>query len=81
MELGQDRDILVNRRETSFEQKEGMISSRTKIKYKVSIEVRNRKKRNVTLTLIDRVPYTVDDSVEIKFEFGKDIPIKNEEEF
>ncbi len=79
MELGQDRDILVNRRETSFEQKEGMISSRTKIKYKVSIEVRNRKKRNVTLTLIDRVPYTVDDSVEIKFEFGKDIPIKNEE--
>ncbi|EKP03675.1 hypothetical protein LEP1GSC018_3395 [Leptospira kirschneri str. 2008720114] len=79
MELGQDRDILVNRRETSFEQKEGMISSRTKIKYKVSIEVRNRKKRNVTLTLIDRIPYTVDDSVEIKFEFGKDIPIKNEE--
>ncbi|MCH1916686.1 DUF4139 domain-containing protein [Leptospira noguchii] len=79
MELGQDRDILVNRRETSFEQKEGMISSRTKIKYKVSIEVRNRKKRNVTLTLIDRVPYTVDDSVEIKLEFGKDIPIKNEE--
>lgn len=44
MELGQDRDILVNRRETSFEQKEGVISSRTKIKYKVSIEVKNRKK-------------------------------------
>ncbi|EQA73512.1 DUF4139 domain-containing protein [Leptospira noguchii] len=79
MELGQDRDILVNRRETSFEQKEGMISSRTKIKYKVSIEVRNRKKRNVMLTLIDRIPYTVDDSVEIKLEFGKDIPSKNEE--
>ncbi|WP_046692224.1 DUF4139 domain-containing protein [Leptospira santarosai] len=79
MELGQDRDILVNRRETSFEQKEGVISSRTKIKYKVSIEVKNRKKRNTVLTLIDRVPYTVDDSVEIKFEFGKDLPSKNEE--
>lgn len=47
MELGRDRDILVNRRETSFEQKEGMISSRTKIKYKVSIEVRNRKKETL----------------------------------
>ncbi|MCG6195004.1 DUF4139 domain-containing protein [Leptospira sp. FAT2] len=79
MELGQDRDILVNRRETSFEQKEGVISSRTKIKYKVSIEIKNRKKRNANLTLIDRVPYTVDDSVEIKFEFGKDVPVKNEE--
>ncbi|WP_032915386.1 DUF4139 domain-containing protein [Leptospira santarosai] len=79
MELGQDRDILVNRRETSFEQKEGVISSRTKIKYKVSIEVKNRKKRNTVLTLLDRVPYTVDDSVEIKFEFGKDLPSKNEE--
>ncbi|RHX81155.1 hypothetical protein DLM76_04990 [Leptospira yasudae] len=79
MELGQDRDILVNRRETSFEQKEGVISSRTKIKYKVSIEIKNRKKRNAALTLIDRVPYTVDDSVEIKFDFGKDVPVKNEE--
>ncbi|EKP12997.1 DUF4139 domain-containing protein [Leptospira borgpetersenii] len=79
MELGQDRDILVNRRETSFEQKEGVISSRTKIKYKISIEIKNRKKRNTILTLIDRVPYTVDDSVEIKFEFGKDPPSKNEE--
>ncbi|EMM71964.1 hypothetical protein LEP1GSC038_4233 [Leptospira weilii str. 2006001855] len=79
MELGQDRDILVNRRETSFEQKEGVISSRTKIKYKISIEIKNRKKRNAILTLIDRVPYTVDDSVEIKFEFGKDLPSKNEE--
>lgn len=79
MELGQDRDILVNRRETSFEQKEGVISSRTKIKYKVSIEVKNRKKRSAALTLIDRVPYTVDDSVEIKFDFGKDVPVKNEE--
>ncbi|PJZ56221.1 DUF4139 domain-containing protein [Leptospira barantonii] len=79
MELGQDRDILVNRRETSFEQKEGVISSRTKIKYKVSIEIRNRKKRNAVITLIDRVPYTVDDSVEIKFDFGKDVPSKNEE--
>ncbi|EMJ90664.1 DUF4139 domain-containing protein [Leptospira alstonii] len=79
MELGQDRDILVSRRETSFEQKEGVISSRTKTKYKVSIEVKNRKKRNAVLTLIDRVPYTVDDSVEIKFEFGKDVPLKNEE--
>ncbi|TGL73675.1 DUF4139 domain-containing protein [Leptospira yasudae] len=79
MELGQDRDILVNRRETSFEQKEGVISSRTKIKYKVSIEIKNRKKRNAALTLIDRVPYTVDDSVEIKFDFGKDAPVKNEE--
>lgn len=79
MELGLDRDILVSRRETSFEQKEGVISSRTKIKYKVSIEVKNRKKRNAVLTLIDRVPYTVDDSVEIKFEFGKDPPFKNEE--
>ncbi len=79
MELGQDRDILVNRRETSFEQKEGVISSRTKIKYKISIEIKNRKKRNAIFTLIDRVPYTVDDSVEIKFEFGKDLPSKNEE--
>ncbi|WP_078125802.1 DUF4139 domain-containing protein [Leptospira alexanderi] len=79
MELGQDRDILVNRRETSFEQKEGVISSRTKIKYKINIEIKNHKKRNVILTLIDRVPYTVDDSVEIKFEFGKDLPSKNEE--
>ncbi|TGK11243.1 DUF4139 domain-containing protein [Leptospira stimsonii] len=79
MELGQDRDILVNRRETSFEQKEGVISSRTKIKYKVSIEVKNRKKRTSTITLIDRIPYTVDDSVEIRFEPGKDIPEKNVE--
>ncbi|XDD50138.1 DUF4139 domain-containing protein [Leptospira sp. WS92.C1] len=77
MELGQDRDILVNRRETSFEQKEGMISSRTKVKYKVSIEVKNRKKRSALITVIDRIPYTVDDSVEIKFEPGKDIPEKN----
>ncbi|AOP35686.1 hypothetical protein A0128_18680 [Leptospira tipperaryensis] len=79
MELGQDRDILVNRRETSFEQKEGVISSRTKIKYKVSIEVKNRKKRASAITLIDRIPYTVDDSVDIKFEPGKDIPEKNVE--
>ncbi|MBM9498793.1 DUF4139 domain-containing protein [Leptospira sp. 201903071] len=79
MELGQDRDILVNRRETSFEQKEGVISSRTKIKYKVSIEVKNRKKRTSMITLIDRIPYTVDDSVDIKFEPGKDIPEKNVE--
>ncbi|TGM53557.1 DUF4139 domain-containing protein [Leptospira adleri] len=79
MELGQDRDILVNRRETSFEQKEGVISSRTKIKYKVSIEIRNRKKRTSAITLIDRIPYTVDDSVDIKFDPGKDIPEKNVE--
>ncbi|MBM9576652.1 DUF4139 domain-containing protein [Leptospira sp. 201903070] len=79
MELGQDRDILVNRRETSFEQKEGVISSRTKIKYKVSIEVKNRKKRTSMITLIDRIPYTVDDSVDIKFEPGKDVPAKNVE--
>lgn len=79
MELGQDRDILVNRRETSFEQKEGVISSRTKIKYKVSIEIKNRKKRTSAITLIDRIPYTVDDSVDIKFEPGRDIPEKNVE--
>ncbi|MDV6237652.1 DUF4139 domain-containing protein [Leptospira ellisii] len=79
MELGQDRDITVVRRETSFEQKEGVISSRTKIKYKVSLEIRNRKKRNAAVTLIDRIPYTVDDSVEIRFEAGKDVPEKNEE--
>ncbi|TGK28775.1 DUF4139 domain-containing protein [Leptospira gomenensis] len=79
MELGQDRDITVARRETSFEQKEGVISSRTKIKYKVSLEIRNRKKRNTAITLIDRIPYTVDDSVEIRFEAGKDVPEKNEE--
>ncbi|TGK07273.1 DUF4139 domain-containing protein [Leptospira semungkisensis] len=80
MELGPDKDIKVVRREEKLEDKSGIISRRKTVRYKVSVNVKNNKRRSVPIRLIDRVPYTVDDSVEIKWTQGADKPLSKSEE-
>ncbi|PJZ71174.1 hypothetical protein CH373_01255 [Leptospira perolatii] len=79
MELGPDHDIKVQRREEKFEDKSGLISSRKTIRYKVQITLKNNKRRMVNVRLIDRIPYTVDDSVSIKWISGTDQPERTED--
>nr|WP_244926580.1 DUF4139 domain-containing protein [Leptospira wolffii] len=80
MELGPDRDIKVQRREEKLEDKSGLISRKKTVRHKVSITVKNNKRRTVPVRLIDRIPYTVDDSVEIKWAPGPDTPTSRSEE-
>lgn len=80
MELGPDRDIKVQRREEKLEDKSGLISRKKTVRHKVSITLKNSKRRSVPIRLIDRIPYTVDDSVEIKWVPGPDSPASKLEE-
>ncbi len=80
MELGPDRDIKVQRREEKLEDKSGLISRKKTVRHKVSISIKNNKRRSVPIRLIDRIPYTVDDSVEIKWTPGQDAPLSKTEE-
>ncbi|EPG73484.1 PF13600 domain protein [Leptospira fainei serovar Hurstbridge str. BUT 6] len=79
IELGPDRDVKIVRREEKFEDKSGLLSKRKTIRHKVSISIKNNKKRKILLRLIDRVPYTVDDSVDIKWAFGSEKPEKTDD--
>ncbi|TGK01535.1 DUF4139 domain-containing protein [Leptospira langatensis] len=80
MELGPDKDIKVVRREEKLEDKSGIISRKKTVRYRVSINLKNNKRRSVPVRLIDRIPYTVDDSVEIRWTQGADKPISKSEE-
>ncbi|TGK11835.1 DUF4139 domain-containing protein [Leptospira fletcheri] len=79
MELGPDRDVKIVRREEKFEDKSGLISRKKTIRHRIGISIKNNKKRKILFRLIDRIPYTVDDSVEIRWNLGPDKPEKTED--
>ncbi|EQA34791.1 PF13600 domain protein [Leptospira inadai serovar Lyme str. 10] len=79
IELGPDRDVKIVRREEKFEDKSGLISKRKTVRHKVSISIKNNKKRKILIRVIDRVPYTVDDSVDIKWSLGSERPDKTDD--
>ncbi|TGL62805.1 DUF4139 domain-containing protein [Leptospira sarikeiensis] len=74
MELGPDRDIKVERKQEKLDDKSGIISRKKNIRYRVTISIKNNKRRSVPVRLIDRIPYTNDDSVEVKWSLGTDSP-------
>lgn len=74
MELGPDRDIKVERKQEKLDDKSGIISRKKNIRYRVTISIKNNKRRAVPVRLIDRIPYTNDDSVKVEWSAGTDIP-------
>ncbi|MCE9499894.1 MAG: DUF4139 domain-containing protein, partial [Leptospira sp.] len=65
-DLGSDDDIQVERRETKFREKKGIISEKNAIRTNVIISVRNRKSENISVTIVDRIPHTLDKDVSIE---------------
>ncbi|TGL34495.1 mucoidy inhibitor MuiA family protein [Leptospira koniambonensis] len=74
MELGPDRDIKVERKQEKLDDKSGIISRKKNIRYRVTISIKNNKRRAVPVRLIDRIPYTNDDSVKVEWSAGADTP-------
>ncbi|TGK37913.1 mucoidy inhibitor MuiA family protein [Leptospira andrefontaineae] len=74
MELGPDRDIKVERKQEKLDDKSGIISRKKNIRYRVTISIKNNKRRAVPVRLIDRIPYTNDDSVKVEWSAGTDTP-------
>ncbi|WP_108929910.1 mucoidy inhibitor MuiA family protein [Leptospira johnsonii] len=74
MELGPDRDIKVERKQEKLDDKSGIISRKKNIRYRVTISIKNNKRRAVPVRLIDRIPYTNDDSVRVEWSAGADTP-------
>ncbi|PJZ27558.1 hypothetical protein CH352_09250 [Leptospira hartskeerlii] len=74
MELGPDRDIKVERKQEKLDDKSGIISRKKNIRYRVTISIKNNKRRSVPVRLIDRIPYTNDDSVRVEWSAGADTP-------
>ncbi|MGJ4787327.1 mucoidy inhibitor MuiA family protein [Leptospira koniambonensis] len=74
MELGPDRDIKVERKQEKLDDKSGIISRKKNIRYRVTISIKNNKRRAVPVRLIDRIPYTNDDSVKVEWSAGPDTP-------
>ncbi|PJZ78235.1 mucoidy inhibitor MuiA family protein [Leptospira neocaledonica] len=74
MELGPDRDIKVERKQEKLDDKSGIISRKKNIRYRVTISIKNNKRRSVPVRLIDRIPYTNDDSVKVEWSSGADTP-------
>ncbi|TGK08529.1 mucoidy inhibitor MuiA family protein [Leptospira selangorensis] len=74
MELGPDRDIKVERKQEKLDDKSGIISRKKNIRYRVTISIKNNKRRAVPVRLIDRIPYTNDDSVKVEWSLGTDTP-------
>ncbi|MGJ4745579.1 DUF4139 domain-containing protein [Leptospira sp. SA-E8] len=74
MELGPDRDIKVERKQEKLDDKSGIISRKKNIRYRVTISIKNNKRRAVPVRLIDRIPYTNDDSVRVEWSPGADTP-------
>ncbi|EIE03237.1 mucoidy inhibitor MuiA family protein [Leptospira licerasiae] len=74
MELGPDRDIKVERKQEKLDDKSGIISRKKNIRYRVTVSIKNNKRRAVPVRLIDRIPYTNDDSVKVEWSPGTDSP-------
>ncbi|TGM90446.1 mucoidy inhibitor MuiA family protein [Leptospira licerasiae] len=74
MELGPDRDIKVERKQEKLDDKSGIISRKKNIRYRVTVSIKNNKRRAVPVRLIDRIPYTNDDSVKVEWSPGIDSP-------
>lgn len=65
-DLGPDNNIEVDRRETRFREKKGIISEKNSVRTSIVITLKNKKSEKINLKVIDRIPYTFDKDVEVE---------------
>ncbi|MEM7184499.1 MAG: DUF4139 domain-containing protein [Spirochaetota bacterium] len=66
--LGVEKDIEIDRKESSYREKKGFFTSAKVIRKTILITIRNRKSYPVKVRFIERLPYTNDDKVKVVME-------------
>lgn len=64
MSLGRDDDITVSREKISSEHKKNLTNAKEKIAFEV--KVRNNKKQTINITILDQIPVSKDNELEVK---------------
>ncbi|MBE7412908.1 MAG: DUF4139 domain-containing protein [Leptospiraceae bacterium] len=65
-DLGPDNNIEVDRRETKYREKKGILSEKNSVKTSIEIQLKNKKNEKIQLRVIDRIPYTFDKDIEVE---------------
>lgn len=74
MELGIDRDISVERRESVYSEKSGILTNMIVKNYTVKITLANAKTIPTQLTIIDRIPVSKDEKIKVELITTTDKP-------
>ncbi|MBI3395843.1 MAG: DUF4139 domain-containing protein [Spirochaetia bacterium] len=65
LHLGSDEDIRITRNEEEFRETSGVFSKNYNFSRKITISVKNGKKKPVTVDIFDRTPYSADDRISV----------------
>lgn len=65
LHLGANEDISLERKSDQFREKSGILSTNYHYKNTITILTKNKKNRNIAITLFDRIPFTSDSKVTI----------------
>ncbi len=73
LSLGRDAGVLVERKETDEYRKRNFFGGKVTESRGYTISVRNKKGQPINLTLLDQVPVSADESVDVKLDLPKDV--------
>jgi Ni,Fe-hydrogenase III component G len=65
LHLGANEDISLERKSDQFREKSGILSTNYLYKNTITILTKNKKNRNVSITLFDRIPFSSDSKIKI----------------